>query len=61
MSTAARIIFFARALAQALVAAVCALMSWPMGRHHAARWLTKLWANIGKMSAFWGWRYREYA
>jgi glycosyltransferase involved in cell wall biosynthesis len=61
MSTASRITFFARALAQAFVAAVCVLMSWPMGRHHAARWLTKLWANIGKMSAFWGWRYREYA
>jgi glycosyltransferase involved in cell wall biosynthesis len=61
MSTVSRILFFSRALAQAFVAAACVLMSWPMGRHHAALWLTKLWANIGKMSAFWGWRYREYA
>jgi len=61
MSTVSRITFFVRALAQALVAAACVLMSWPMGRHHAARWLTKLWANLGKLSAYWGWRYHEYA
>jgi succinoglycan biosynthesis protein ExoM len=61
MSTVARILFFSRAFAQAAAAAACALISWPVGRHHAARWLTKVWANVGKMSAFWGWRYREYA
>jgi len=61
MSTVARIAFFVRALVQAAVAAACALMSLPIGRHHAARWLTTLWANLGKMSVFWGWRYREYA
>ncbi len=61
MSPLSRIRFFTRALVQAAVAAACVLMSWPLGRHHAARWLTTLWANVGKMSAFWGWRYREYA
>lgn len=61
MSTAARLRFFARALVQALAAAGLALITWPAGRHHAARWLTTLSANIGKLSVFWGWRYREYA
>ncbi len=61
MSRLSRVNFFALALVQALAAAACALVSWPLGRHHAARWLTKLWANVGKMSVFWGWRYREYA
>ncbi len=61
MSTRARARFFLRALLQAVVAAALALLMWPLGRHHAARWLTKLSANIGKLSVFWGWRYREYA
>jgi succinoglycan biosynthesis protein ExoM len=61
MSTLKRSQFFLRALVQALAAAVLALVVWPLGRHHAARWLTKLSANVGKMSVFWGWRYREYA
>lgn len=61
MSTLSRVNFFALALVQALAAALFVLVSWPLGRHHAARWLTKLWANIGKLSVFWGWRYREYA
>ena len=61
MSTAKRVRFFLRALAQALAAAALALVVWPLGRHHAARWLTTLSANVGKLSVFWGWRYREYA
>jgi succinoglycan biosynthesis protein ExoM len=61
MSTAKRVRFFLRALAQALAAAGLALVVWPLGRHHAARWLTTLSANVGKLSVFWGWRYREYA
>jgi succinoglycan biosynthesis protein ExoM len=61
MSTARRIAFFARALTQALAALGLALLLWPVGRHHAARWLTTLSANLGKLSVFWGWRYREYA
>jgi succinoglycan biosynthesis protein ExoM len=61
MSTMKRTKFFLRALVQAVAAAALALVTWPLGRHHAARWLTKLSANIGKLSVFWGWRYREYA
>jgi succinoglycan biosynthesis protein ExoM len=61
VSRATRASFFCRALLQALAAAGLALLTWPMGRHHAARWLTTLSANIGKLSVFWGWRYREYA
>ncbi len=54
-------IFFCRALLQALVAAVLALISWPVGRHVAAHWLTKVSANLGKLSIFCGFVYREYA
>jgi succinoglycan biosynthesis protein ExoM len=61
MSAPKQVRFFLRALAQALAAAALTLIVWPLGRHHAARWLTKLSANIGKLSVFWGWRYREYA
>ena len=61
MSAGARSLFFLRALLQAVAAAVLSVLCVPLGRHHAARWLTKLAANIGKLSAFWGWQYREYA
>jgi len=61
ISPPARAIFLCRALLQALVAACLALASWPLGRHVAAKWLIKLSANLGKVSAFSGWRYREYA
>jgi succinoglycan biosynthesis protein ExoM len=61
MSAGKRVRFFLRALAQALAAAALTLLVWPLGRHHAARWLTTFSANVGKLSVFWGWRYREYA
>jgi len=61
VSTTARAVFFCRALLQALTAACLALASWPLGRHVAAKWLIKLSANLGKISAFSSWRYREYA
>jgi succinoglycan biosynthesis protein ExoM len=61
MSLPQRVNFFMVAIAQALLAAVLALVLWPLGRHHAARWLTAASANIGKLSVLWGWRYREYA
>jgi succinoglycan biosynthesis protein ExoM len=61
MSPTGRAAFFCRALLQAVAAAALALALWPAGRHHAARWLTTLSANVGKLSVFWGWRYREYA
>lgn len=50
-----------RALLQALAAAVLALLLLPLGRHRAAHWLTKASANLGKLSIFCGWHYREYA
>lgn len=58
---AGRLRFVGRALAQALAAGGLALLLWPLGRHHAAFWLTKLSANLGKLSVFWGAHYREYA
>ena len=61
MSLPQRVNFFMVAIAQALLAALLALVLWPLGRHHAARWLTAASANIGKLSVLWGWRYREYA
>jgi succinoglycan biosynthesis protein ExoM len=53
--------FFVRAGLQLLVALGLALITWPAGRHRAARWLITAWANLGKLSVFWGWRYRAYA
>jgi len=61
MSRGARAIFFAYASMQAITAAGLALLCLPIGRHHAAHWLTKAAANIGKLSVFSGWHYREYA
>jgi succinoglycan biosynthesis protein ExoM len=57
----ARARLFVQALLQAIVAAGLALLCWPLGRHVAASWLIKVSANIGKLSAFWGWHYHEYA
>jgi succinoglycan biosynthesis protein ExoM len=55
-----RVRLFLRALLQSVLAAVLALVSWPRGRHRAVFWLLKLSANLGKMSIFLGWHYREY-
>jgi succinoglycan biosynthesis protein ExoM len=49
-----------RALLQSAIAAGLALLSWPFGRHRAVYWLLKASANLGKMSIFLGWHYREY-
>lgn len=51
---------FLRALLQSAMAAGLALLFWPRGRHHAVYWLLKASANLGKMSIFLGWHYREY-
>ena len=56
-----RIELFVQALVQMLVAGGLAFLTWPLGRHHSAHWLIKASANFGKLSIFWGWRYREYA
>jgi succinoglycan biosynthesis protein ExoM len=52
---------FLRAAAQLAAAAGLALLSWPLGRHRVAHWLIKMYANLGKLTVFWGWHYREYA
>ncbi|HTB67235.1 MAG TPA: glycosyltransferase family 2 protein [Steroidobacteraceae bacterium] len=52
---------FIGALLQLLVAAGLALLALPIGRHHAVHWLAKASANLGKLSIFAGWHYREYA
>lgn len=56
-----RVVFYARALAQMTVAGVLALVSWPLGRHHAVHWLGRAYANYGKLSVLWGGHYQEYA
>jgi succinoglycan biosynthesis protein ExoM len=55
-----RAALFGRSLAQVLAAAGLALACLPLGRHLAAHWLTKVSANLGKLSAFAGLHYREY-
>jgi succinoglycan biosynthesis protein ExoM len=60
MSGLDRTLFLLKALLQAFAALVLALVCWPAGRHIAARWLTKVAANVGKLSTFIGWQYREY-
>ena len=56
-----RAAFFCRALLQLLIASGLALLSWPAGRHRAAHWMITASANLGKLSVFWGWRYRAYS
>ena len=58
---AGRARLFARALVQLVVAAAIAVVVLPLGRHHSAHWLTRASANVGKLSIFLGWHYREYA
>ncbi len=61
LTPAGRARLFLRALLQSAMAAGLALLSWPRGRHRAVYWLIKASANLGKMSIFLGWHYREYA
>jgi succinoglycan biosynthesis protein ExoM len=56
-----RWLMFLRWLAQMLVAFGLAAVSLPAGRHRAAAWLIKAWGNLGKLSAFYGRRFDEYA
>jgi succinoglycan biosynthesis protein ExoM len=58
---AERVRLFMRSLVQLIAAAGLAVILLPFGRHHAAHWLTKASANLGKLSIFLGWHYREYA
>ena len=52
---------FLRAFAQMTAAGALAPLCLPLGRHVAAHWLTKAAANLGKLSAFVGLHYHEYA
>jgi succinoglycan biosynthesis protein ExoM len=52
---------FIRALLQLIAAVGLTVLALPLGRHHAARWLIKASSNLGKLSTFLGWHYREYA
>lgn len=61
VTAASRVQFFLRALTQMLVSAGLVLLCLPLGLHRAAHWLTKASANLGKLSAFLGLHYREYA
>lgn len=60
LTSAGRARLFLRALLQSAMAAGLALLFWPRGRHRAVYWLLKVSANLGKMSIFLGWHYREY-
>jgi succinoglycan biosynthesis protein ExoM len=61
VSFAGRANLFVRALVQLVVASVLACVSLPLGRHRAVQWLIRASANLGKVSVFLGWHYREYA
>lgn len=50
-----------RSLLQMLLALLLVPLSLPLGRHHAAHWLIRAAANLGKLSAYAGLHYREYA
>lgn len=56
-----RLLLFVRSLAQFALALALILPALPAGRHHAAKWLVAAVANLGKLSAFAGMAYREYA
>ena len=60
LTSAGRAWLFLRALMQSLIAAGMALLFLPCGRHRAVYWLLKVSANLGKISIFLGWHYREY-
>ena len=56
-----RLKLLVRALLQLIAAVILTVLVLPFGRHRAAHWLTKASANLGKLSVFMGWHYREYA
>jgi succinoglycan biosynthesis protein ExoM len=60
-TTARKCIEGGRWVVQMIVALVLGLLVLPLGRHRALVWWIKAWANAGKLTAFSGWRYGEYA
>ncbi len=61
VTSARRMSLFLKSAAQLLMAMALAAATYPVGRHHAAHWLTRAFANLGKLSIFVGWHYSEYA
>lgn len=55
-----RALFVAKALVALLLAAPAAALSFPFGKHRAAYWLKKAYAQLGKLLAFSRYRYQEY-
>jgi succinoglycan biosynthesis protein ExoM len=55
-----RVNLFLRAVLQSIAGALFAIVCWPFGAHRAVFWLLKASANVGKLSVFAGWHYREY-
>jgi glycosyltransferase involved in cell wall biosynthesis len=61
-ATPARLtVFFLRAVLQMLLGGALAVLTLPLGRHRAAYWLARAYANYGKLTALWGSRDLEYA
>lgn len=54
-------LFYLGALVRLALACALALLTWPLGQHHAAAWLIRAAANVGKISSLWGLQYRNYA
>lgn len=61
MNAWGRLRLAADAALKAALALILAVLSLPLGRHRAAHWLLRARANVGKLSAFGGQRYQEYA
>lgn len=61
ISLGGRVLLLLRSCAQLAAATLLTLAAWPLGKHRGVYYLLKIWANVGKISVFWGWRYREYA
>jgi len=45
--------FGLRVVAQIVTAAMLAIICLPAGRHRCAKWIITVWANLGKLAAFW--------
>jgi succinoglycan biosynthesis protein ExoM len=61
MDRTQRLKLAANAVAKLVSALLLAVLTLPLGRHRAAHWLIRAKANQGKLSAFRGVRYQEYA
>lgn len=55
------ILFYLRAFVQMILSLAAALVTCLFGTHRGAAWLFKASANFGKLTALYGWRFRQYA